>query len=471
MGADRDVDLVFVIDDGPTMAGWQAQLASQLSAMMEVLQNLPEPLGLHVGVVSSDLGIGRAANVAIPGCSAGGDAGNLRSQPEGMCTDSTLAPGATFISDIGDSPNYSAADDASEPGIAKVFQCVADLGTGGCGFGQPLAALVRALGADGQPPPAANAGFLRPDAYLAIVIISNEDDCSVPSDSSLFSLRDLAENDLGDPRGPLTHYRCNHAGHLCQDANGNLGSPPLSPPADATAGVPSLALADCVSNEDGALTPVSKLVAEIKALKADPQRILVSAVAGPATPYTVEWVPEVGGTKAGELWPQVAPSCGSEAADGGAFGEPGVRISQFVNAFSDSVLASVCDSNWATALQIFSRRLPVDTFPPCFPDNIATRTDGQGRTYPDCAVTERLTTTEGTQEIQLAACAVAPPGAPCWSLGAPADAADSCVINGKQSMTITNEPVGPDPASYTATVSVSCQIALPADAGTCPGGG
>jgi hypothetical protein len=41
---------------------------------------------------------------------------------------------------------------------------VAQLGAGGCGFGQPLAALDRALGADGQPPLAANAGFLRPDA-------------------------------------------------------------------------------------------------------------------------------------------------------------------------------------------------------------------------------------------------------------------------------------------------------------------
>ena len=38
----------------------------------------------------------------------------------------------------------------------------------------------------GQSPPLENAGFLRRNATLAIVLITNEDDCSAPPDSALF---------------------------------------------------------------------------------------------------------------------------------------------------------------------------------------------------------------------------------------------------------------------------------------------
>src|SRR3990167_8457413 len=49
-------------------------------------------------------------------------------------------------------------------------------GGGGCGFEPPLAAMRAALG-----PLAANAGFLRPDAALAVLILADEDDCPVAS--------------------------------------------------------------------------------------------------------------------------------------------------------------------------------------------------------------------------------------------------------------------------------------------------
>ncbi|HEY6476914.1 MAG TPA: hypothetical protein VI456_10060, partial [Polyangia bacterium] len=319
----NDLDLVFVIDDGAAMAGWQAQLAAQLPLMAMVAKcaNCPTPSGLHIGVVSSDLGLGAALNAAVPGCSAAGDGGQLRSQPEATCTDTTLDPSATFISDDGDERNFSTPDDASGSGLGKVFQCIAQLGAGGCGFGQPLAALDRALGADGQPTPAANAGFLRPDAYLGIVIISNRDDCSVPAGSTLFS---------DDPaQGPLTHYRCNHGGHLCRDANGNEVAPPIDPPAAAATvdGAPTLSLTDCESSETGGdLAPITKIVADIKSLKPDPDnQILISAIVGPPSPYAVQWAANA--SSGGAAWPAVAPSCGTENADGsGAFGEPGIRI-------------------------------------------------------------------------------------------------------------------------------------------------
>ena len=467
----RDLDLVFVIDDGPAMAGWQARLATQLPGFIAAVQSLPRPIGLHVGVVSSDLGVGAAANVGIPGCTASGDGGHLRSQPEATCTGTTLDPSATFISEIGSDRNFTAADDASGSGAAKVFQCIAQLGDGGCGFGQPLAALARALGADGSPPPAENAGFLRPDAYLGIILISNEDDCSAPAGSPLFSLSDPSADELGDPRGPLTHYRCNHAGHLCVDSHGAEVSPPIDPPADASSvdGVPTLALTNCQSNEgDGALTPVSKFVSEIRSLKQDPDnRILISGIVGPASPYAVEWLPQPGGAAPGELWPRVAPSCGAEAADGsGAFGEPAVRLSQFINGFPNSVLGSVCDDNYSWALRSLTGS-PEEGQPPCLPSNIRTKTDPEGNSYPDCVVTEHLTTADGSaQEFNLPPCATVAAGSACWSIGGTAGPA-GCPA-GSPLFMVSNEPVGPDPSNFTARQEISCQLTLPADAGSCP---
>ena len=72
------------------------------------------------------------------------------------------------------------------------------------------------------------------------------------------------------------------------------------------------------------LTPVARFISDIKALKTDPDnQIMVAAIAAPATPYTVAWLPASGGqnTQRGELWPVVEHSCGS--AGGGTSTPPG----------------------------------------------------------------------------------------------------------------------------------------------------
>ena len=142
---------------------------------MTALKNLPGGLpNIHIGVISSDMGAGDGS---IAGCDAtGGKNGVFQYTPRGTCTATNLAPGATYISDVDGVRNYTGH-------LEDVFTCIAALGESGCGFERQFAAITRALGADGQPPPPENQGFLRPDAYLAIVMITNEDDCSATSES------------------------------------------------------------------------------------------------------------------------------------------------------------------------------------------------------------------------------------------------------------------------------------------------
>jgi hypothetical protein len=369
----NEVDILMMIDDSSEMEEMQEKLSEQLPSFIQALQNLALPPSLHLAIVSSDMGAPGDSTTSIA-CTTRGDQGVFHAAPRGTCLNTTLSPGATFISDADMVPNYT------DP-LGNVLQCIAPLGGNGCGFEHQLASIDRALGADGLgPAPSQNFGFLRPEAYLVILMLTNEDDCSAPANTTIYSLNGSMQN-ISNPDGPISNYRCNggpRGGHLCQDPHAASPTaylvPPLDPPSDAqgTATALMLDLANCEDNETGssALTPVSQFVSDIKALKSDPDnQILVAAIAAPAAPYTVAWWPEAGGqnTQPGELWPNVMHSCGAVAygvnpaatqhPTDGSFGDPGVRITQFTNAFPNSVLGSVCDPSFAGTLGALASRI------------------------------------------------------------------------------------------------------------------
>ena len=183
---------------------------------------------------------------------------------------------------------------------------MAFLGITGCGLEQHLLSLSRALGADGFDPPGENQGFLRPDAYLGIVIIANEDDCSA-RDGANSALFGTAPNTLAGTFGPVQSFRCNEFGHTC-----GRGAPNRNAPNNMATDM--VTYTDCVSNETSAVPQAGRaFVTEIKSLKADPaNQILVAAIVGVPPnnpngdiPYVVRWapapVPDTG------PWPIITP--------------------------------------------------------------------------------------------------------------------------------------------------------------------
>lgn len=202
----EDVDWLFLVDSSNSMVEEQAALAAELPRLVRILASgdanedgTPDfaPVrSLHLGVVTPDLGAGDHAG--IPTCREGwGDDGILRTAGTGAgCT---TAPSGVFSF-------TSATDDAAT--FARSFACVAQSGTGGCGFEQQLEAPLRALSPSsptawtrtGYVPPTfrdgssghaldANAGFLRDGSVLAMTLVSDEDDCSTP-DTGLFVFDD-----------------------------------------------------------------------------------------------------------------------------------------------------------------------------------------------------------------------------------------------------------------------------------------
>jgi len=153
--------------------------------------DFPAAKSLHLGVVSSDLGL--VGITGIDHCQGLGDDGVMDDVPgpDGVGCSSTGYP--RFLT-------YNAGVDAPQQ-TANDLACIAALGTNGCGFEQPLESALKALwpaddtrvtflsdpqgfGATGQGDDGGmNAGFLRNDpaqglSLVSIVLVTDEDDCS-----------------------------------------------------------------------------------------------------------------------------------------------------------------------------------------------------------------------------------------------------------------------------------------------------
>ena len=95
----RNVDMLFLVDDSSSMRLSQENLNRNFPRFMTTLQAAPQGLpNIHVAVISSDMGAGDGS---VVGCNTtGGKQGIFQYTPRGTCTASGLSDGATYISDI-----------------------------------------------------------------------------------------------------------------------------------------------------------------------------------------------------------------------------------------------------------------------------------------------------------------------------------------------------------------------------------
>ena len=374
------LDIVFSIDNSDSMVEEQANLIANFRVFMQVLQDaIPadSTLDAHIGVVSSDLGV---ALDGVGGCNtAGGDNGRFQGQPRGACTSS---PSGSYIKTAASEKNFTGT-------IDETFSCIAALGHMGCGFEHQLAAVRRALGGDPDyEMPPENAGFLRRDARLGVIIITDEDDCSAPNGSDLFTPDTSVY-------GPLNSYRCNEYGHLCG------GAPP--PRAVATG-------LTCASNETDSthLIKIDELVQFFRGLKPNPDLLRVAAITGPPSPYGTAPEPMHGNAI------EPVPSCTS------AFGnaDPAVRLDQFVRAFgSNGLFETICLADLGPAMKHIAESL-VTPILSCVKRrlyDLDTQTPG---IQADCTVEESHVTDDAALPLAIAveSCDDAGGQPPCWRL-------------------------------------------------------
>ena len=170
----NSIDILFVVDNSGSMAGEQDQLGKSFSAFASVLDERFEDY--HIAVVTTGMqsGVCPSCNAIVTNSCTNETGEHGRFQDRlGHITWVTDNATFDFTSDtacrVVTSGNKECFyDNTQERGTALV-------GIRGCGFERGLAAMKRALGKDLLE--TYNAGFLRDDAMLAVVVISDEDDC------------------------------------------------------------------------------------------------------------------------------------------------------------------------------------------------------------------------------------------------------------------------------------------------------
>ena len=220
------IDVVFVIDNSGTMGEEQLNLAANFPLLIDQLQTLTDSAGfpvtpsVNIMVTTTDFGhplctpfqkpdyTPRRGAPVYEGCNARINrfTGLDPSDPliiEEACTTNCpvdVAPGDQFLHFDSQAANVPGMDPAMD--AAKALSCIGPQGIDGCGYEAPLETMLQAINPEacwndptkeecqadlewGQ----FNQPFLRDGALLALVIVTDEADCSVaaPNGYSYFT--------------------------------------------------------------------------------------------------------------------------------------------------------------------------------------------------------------------------------------------------------------------------------------------
>lgn len=258
------LDLLFIIDNSGSMGEEQLNLARNMPLLVQQLEGLTDDEGneiqldVHIMVTTTDSGNplcdpfyhdGREPEMGRPIASACTERlnrftglGPMPVEMESACTEvcpEAVAPDGQYIQfnaggdNVPDVPPVDInGDGTDDSALAQALACVGPQGIDGCGYEKPLDSMMRALepGANWN----GNAGFLRGGGLLGVVIITDEEDCSISDDAVMTDPAYQNEHPDTMEKVPSSAV-CWNAGVSCGQPNAN--------------GV----YEDCVSSGDGSV--------------------------------------------------------------------------------------------------------------------------------------------------------------------------------------------------------------------------
>jgi hypothetical protein len=402
----RHLDLIFMVDNSPSMKPKQDKMKEQFPTLIEALRDrddgsLPD---LRIAILDSDVGAGYSN--ACGGTVNQGDMGKFQMRDAADCGVNADARWLEYTK--GKAVNFTGE-------LSQVFgRLASNVGVKGCGLEHQLGVFEWAFHPDVNP---SQWDFLRPEAFLGIVLLTDEDDCTAPPDTSMYNTRVLAES---------YSLRCATRGHQCD--NTQLGFPQT--------GAVSVPYAACHARTDEScdngkvdtsaattcnpLTSISELANAVKQLKSDEttaaEKIFVAAIYGipraddtNCPVYKIDLVPDPttgvpAGSKVWDYWPicydPAYPPSGSgfdeTAAAHGAMG--GLRIDAFLNEFPAKKRRaySICESSFGPAMQGIGDALANMMGNLCVPFKLMDMSDKDGL-QADCRVAYRIPHTEKDQ--------------------------------------------------------------------------
>ena len=414
IAVNKDVDILFVIDDSGSMAEEQALLAKNFGAFIGVLEAPDIRANYRIGITTTDSGNPRcskadttppAGDLLLSSCldRTGDFLFNGTDPPTDAtyaCTDVCKKTGA----DLEILPTTTDRDPVAKPrpwlesldgrtnlpeGVStlEAFQCFGPQGVAGCGFESHLESMYRAL-AKADTPGEANYGFLRDSAILSVVILTDELDCSYNEAHKVIFTPDnkVFWNSPDDPIP--TSAVCMRAGVECI-GDGDPAFEDCYAQDYDEAGNPGASAADAV------LHPVSRYVDYLKGIEAAKQKedggqeVLVALIGGVPPGY------EAGGeiVYSGVGDPAfiddfgVAPGC--VLGDGKA--APPVRLREFAEAFQvgdERNMFSICQDDYTKALEAIAKRIRDQIKPACMPECVKDTDPETPLLDPECRIEE-----------------------------------------------------------------------------------
>jgi hypothetical protein len=399
------VDLLFMIDNSNSMQPKQDQLRLRFPQLIKQLDTFAmqgNPASYHIGVVTSDLGANNTSACATPG----GEGGKLQVTPSTMsskpppanCANFSLSGGVRYLdyNQIAGTNNVMGGLN-----VADAFTCMASVGDQGCGFEHQLESAYRAL--HDQAKIAENAGFYRSDAILAVVFVTDEDDCSAPDNTDLFTNNAQSMSMYG----VLQSFRCTQFGIQCN------GMPLTGQATSGNMGCSSYDLSN-----GGKLIDLKQYIdfftkpAALGGIKADPNDVILLGISAPADPVGVTITMPCMGQPNTPSCPILNHSCIAQS-DPNFFGDPAVRLNAVVNSAKNHAQASICDTDYTAAMQKLGDLIISSIGAGCLNSPIANRPDG----HPDCVVTDVTTLSDGsTSTKEVPSCAENNHVVPCWQV-------------------------------------------------------
>ena len=366
-----DLDILFVIDNSSSTQDKQKAFAANFGNFVAALQAFPtgQP-NLHIGVITTTVDIGVNLNdpngdPCHPASTEDGRLQNHSNDVHNACGQPTPD---RYLSDLA-IPGSAERDTNYAGDLSTALACIADVGTSGCGFESPLEAIRRAL--DGTTHPD-NAGFLRKGAFLAVVILTDEDDCSAPPALFRQTTTAVGERDL---RCSTTAYDCDQ--HIATAAQG--------------------AYTGCKVRHNGFLYNPSDYVDFLSGIKGS-DGVAVAVIAG--DPSTALGFGEIKMPFAQPL--ALLPGCNTTIDGSYQIARPALRLAELADGFGGlGLFRSICQSDYSGAVADIGALL-FQAVSPCIEGQVDPR-DGAPNNpglQPDCTVTELVApeTTTGDAE-------------------------------------------------------------------------
>lgn len=407
----RAVDILFVLDNSGSMGDEQGTLAANFPQFVSVLEREQLGASYRVGVTTSDLEGLRATScrqrlsdfiwdgcltadqchyndATAVGCLDSCEFDEVPITPTEIVENGGAVPRSWIERGGGltNLPEWMSVDQA--------LQCIGPQGINGDGFEMPLESMRTVLTNE-------SSGFLRDDALLAIIFVTDEADCSTSVNS-----RDALAGDAGrafwSTPERASSGACWSAGVEC------VGGPGVYDDCFAVDRTWDASITD--NPEDAVLFPVERYVdtlrdvARTKEQRGGNGTVLVAVIAGVPLDY-----PETGqliyqdsdlpefNTEYG-----IGPACnrGTEAI----FSPPGippVRLREFAEAFATERrnIFSVCSPDYTVALEQIAEEIPKLGARACVPGCATDINPNVGGLQPSCDIIEQRPPEQGGNRI------------------------------------------------------------------------